>query len=67
MNQKLNLNKIKGIRAEKGLTQEQVAKIISVSSNTYISKENGKIDFKVEELTKIANSFEVPISIFFSN
>ena len=66
MNQKLNLNKIRGIRNENNNTQEELAKVIGISTNSYISKENGKIDFKVDELVRIANQYNVLISYFFS-
>ena len=66
MEQKFNPAKVRGLRSENKTTQEEVAKVVGISTNSYISKENGKIDFKAEELVKIANYYNVAISIFFT-
>lgn len=65
MEQRFDLNKIRGIRNENHNTQEELAKVIGISTNSYASKENGIIDFKVDELVKIANLYNVSISYFF--
>ena len=66
MEQKFNPAKVRGLRSENKTTQEELAKVVGISTNSYISKENGKTDFKAEELVKIANYYNVAISIFFT-
>lgn len=63
----MNLNKLRGLRAEKRLTQKQLADLIGMPAVTYISKEQGKHDFKVNEIIKIADVLGVDKSIFFDN
>ncbi len=62
-----NLNKVRGIRSENHNTQEELAKLLGISTNSYASKENGIIDFKVDELVQIANLYNVPINVFFES
>ena len=65
MTQKLNLNKIRGAMAEKGLTQEELANKVGISS-VYLSQLlNAKANMKVDLLTKISYVVEKPISYFF--
>lgn len=44
---------IKGIRADLGLKQVEMAKILGISPVAYSKKENGIISFKANELVKI--------------
>ena len=46
-------SKLKGARVEKGLTQEDMAKRIGISTYSYLMKENGKRDFTLTEMKKI--------------
>lgn len=50
---KVTNSKIVALRAEYGLSQAEMAAIIGVSEVSYLSRENGKIDFKVSEAKKI--------------
>ena len=45
--------KLIGKRNEKGITQEQMAKLLGISKNNYNLKENGKLDFNLSEVKKI--------------
>ncbi|MGS7085081.1 helix-turn-helix transcriptional regulator [Streptococcus pyogenes] len=45
------------LRKEKGISQEEMSKVINKSSDTYRDKELGKRDFTQSEMFKIANSF----------
>ena len=45
--------KLIGKRNEKGITQEQMAKLLGISKNNYNLKENGKLDFNLAEVKKI--------------
>lgn len=50
---KLNLNRIKAERIAKGLTQDEISKLMGWKSRTpYTKRENGSIDFGVDELGK---------------
>ena len=62
----INLGKLRGLRAEYGMTQEEVAKAIDISTNSYNRKEKGKRRFTLIEAKKIADLFGVSIEdIFF--
>ena len=61
--------KIKDVRVENGMTQEELAKLSGVSRATIIGLENGKItNTKTETLRKIADGLGVTVdSIFFED
>ena len=63
---KLYLEKIKNLRIEKGITQEDIAKIIGTSRQTYNSIESGKQDLSVTELKKITEYFNISIDSLLS-
>ena len=65
MTQKLNLNKIRGAMAEKGLTQEELANKVGISQRTMSLKLNGKVKVSVEDLVKFAKTLGKDISYFF--
>lgn len=63
----LNINKIKGLMAENGLTQEQMAKELKITGTAFRNKLNSKTEFKISELLEMANIFNVEaIDIFFT-
>lgn len=47
------LNKLKGKRVEKGLTQDDISRLINMERATYVRKENGKAKFNLDEINKI--------------
>ncbi len=54
--------KIKDIRAQKGLTQDDVVAKTGISKRTYVDYENEKTDIPLDKLRKIAIALEVSIS-----
>ena len=57
--------KLKGARVEKGLTQEDMAKRIGISTYSYLMKENGKRDFTLTEMKKICEILGKELSEIF--
>lgn len=49
--------KLKGLRAEYNITQVEMAEIIGISEQSYVSKENGQVDFRLTEIKKILEHF----------
>lgn len=60
------MQKIKELRLEKGLSQEQVAQVIGVSRPTYTAIESGKQKLDVEEAQKLANLFGIDVDTLLS-
>lgn len=61
----VNLEKIRGLRAEKGLNQDDLAEVLGISTTSYNLKEQGKRQFTVNELGKIARYFDVEVDVLF--
>ncbi len=63
MNNLTGINhKLKGARVEKGLTQEDMAERIGISTYSYLMKENGKRDFTLTEMKKICEILDKELS-----
>ena len=58
-------NKVRQLRKEKGLTQEQLAEIIGVSRQTINAIEKEKFDPSLPTAFKMARIFGNPIESFF--
>lgn len=58
-------NKVRQLRKEKGLTQEQLAEIIGVSRQTINAIEKEKFDPSLPTAFKMGQLFEQPIEDFF--
>jgi len=58
------IQKIKKLRTEKGLSQEQVAQVIGVSRPTYTAIEAGKQKLDIEEAQKLAKLFGLGVDVF---
>lgn len=54
--------RIKQLRENKGITQEDIAKKLNIKQSTYSNKEAGKRSFTVEELLKLELILGVSIS-----
>lgn len=54
-------------RREKGHTQEQVARELSISKQRYGLKELGKANFTLPEAKILSELYEMPIDQLFSN
>jgi transcriptional regulator with XRE-family HTH domain len=59
------VDNIEKLRSAQGLTQEQVADVLSVSRATYINVTKGRRDLTAGELKKLSAYFNVPIAEFF--
>ena len=63
----VNLDRIRGIRAEKHMTQEQLAKKVGMNRIQYAKRENGIVSFGADELGAVAAALDIDdISIFFT-
>ena len=58
-------NKVRQLRKEKGLTQEQLGDIIGVSRQTINAIEKEKLDPSLPTAFKMSQLFECPIEDFF--
>jgi putative transcriptional regulator len=58
-------NRIKVLRAEKNLTQQELAEAIGVIRQTVIAIEQNKYQPSVVLALKLANFFEVPVEAIF--
>lgn len=62
------MSSVKAFRESLGLKQEDLAKIIHVSTVNYSKKENGSVKFSLNEARLISNHFNKPIeTIFFTS
>ena len=59
--------RLRGLRAERGMKQSDVANIIGISSIAYTLKENGKSDFKASEMASIMKLFNASADEIFFN
>ncbi len=50
--------KLKGKRVEKGLTQEKISKLLNMEKSVYARKENGKVQFRLDEVKRILEILE---------
>lgn len=55
------MEEIRHSRKEKGITQEQLAKISGLSRSSIINFETGRRDPRVRDLKKIAHALDVPV------
>jgi len=60
-------NRVKELRKEKGLTQEDLAEVIGVSRQTVNAIEKQKFDPSLNTAFKMAKLFELPIESIFIN
>ena len=59
--------KLRGARAEKGLTQKELSRLIDMPVATYVAKEQGRYEFSISEAQKIASVLgKNPSEIFFN-
>lgn len=61
----LNLRRLRGIRVEKDLTQEDMAKKLNISLSSYQNKENGHTKFTLDEALKISEMVKLKIEDIF--
>lgn len=65
MRVKKNLNRLRGSRAEHGLTLDDMAIYLGVTKGTYNKKELGKSDFTLMQAKKIAIKFDKTVDELF--
>lgn len=53
---------LKGYRANNGISQEAVAKLLGITQSAYSKKENNPDSFKPSELRKISNAYRISLS-----
>lgn len=58
-------NNLKGIRVSRGLTQEDLAKLINMPKSTYIKKENEIYYFNIKEAIDIAKILDLSVDYIF--
>lgn len=56
--------KLKGVLIERGLTQNDIAKIIGVAAGTVNKKINGSLSFTFDEVMNICNSLNISSDAF---
>ena len=57
--------RLKGLRIERGLTQEEVAFAVKISRDHLSNIENGKHPINIKNLFKLAEYFNVDMKYFF--
>lgn len=58
---KIVAERLKELRKEKSLTQQQVAEIIGVSRTAYLKYENDYLEIGIELLCKLADFYKVSL------
>lgn len=61
-----NFGKLRIIREENCLTQENVASVLGITRSAYCGYEIGRRKMSTDMLEKLANFYRIPISRFFS-
>ncbi len=61
-----NANKIRGLMAEHGLKQTDIARVINKTEMTLRNKLQGKTEFTATEIATLASLFNVSPTIFFT-
>lgn len=58
-------NKVRGIAAERRISQARMAEILTVSRMAIHRRINGSTPFSPEELIKLSQTLETPVGAFF--
>jgi len=64
MNKNVNF-KLKSLRVERNLTQDELGKMIGIHEATYNRKEQGMNKFSLDEAKRISDIFDLPIELIF--
>ena len=60
--------KLKGLRVERGITQEKMAEQIGMSQSQYAQRELGKVEFTLTQMRNIGRILDIkPGDIFFAD
>lgn len=57
----LKYERIRNIRIDRGLTQEDVAKLLNVKQNTYCQYETGVLNYPLDLVVKLAEYYNVSV------
>ena len=57
----LKYGRIRDLRNDRGLTQQQIAELLNVSQNTYSQYEIGTSRFPLDTVVKLAEFYEVSV------
>lgn len=58
-------NKVRGVAAEKRVSQERIASILGISLGSVSARMNGKVPFSSVELLRLSRAFDVEVGVFF--
>lgn len=58
-------DKVRGVAAEKGYTQERTAQTIGISRTQLVERYAGRTSFKADEILALALAMRVPVARFF--
>lgn len=58
-------DKVRGVAAEQGWTQERTALTIGISRTQLVERYAGRISFKADEILALAMAMRVPVERFF--
>lgn len=59
------LKRLKRLRQNEGLKQQELAEILGIKRNTYSDWENGKTEPRFDKLVKLADFFDVSLDWLF--
>lgn len=59
--------KVRGVAAEKGYTQERIAKALEISRTQLVERYAGRVSFKADEILTLSLEMRVPVARFFPN
>lgn len=57
--------RLKGLRVERNLTQDDISKLLKIHKGTYNRKEQGVTDFTLQEARRISKLFHKSIEYIF--
>ena len=58
-------DKVRGVAAEKHVTQQAMANLLGMSRAAFSDRINGKVPFGAHEILALANHFDVPVTRLF--
>lgn len=62
---KIPFSRLRGLRAERCLSQAQLAKIIGMAESSYVAKENGNRDWRSSEMIRLVKYFKTSLDELF--
>jgi len=62
---KVPFAKVRGLRAERKISQADMAKVLGISESSYSSRENGKREWMISEMFTMSDYFKLPMDDIF--